>query len=481
MLLQPLEILGIGLEVLDVVEPLFDDHMHDGVEQRHVARRLELQHVGGVLAHRLPARIDDDELGAALRRLFEEGRGHRMILGGIGADDHDHVGMLDLVEGRGHRAGADAVDQRRHRRGVTEPRAVIDIVGAEAGADQLLEQIGLFVGAFGRAEAGDGLAAMGLGDPGEARGGKVQRLVPARFAEMGIGIGGIDIHAFGEAGLADQRRHQPLRIGHIVEAEAALDAKPVLVGVAVAALHEGDLLVLDLIADLTADAAIGTDRVNLAIDRAAAALGDRIDDRFRHQRAGRAGLHAFAAGDAGRLPHGIVEIEHRPGADAAERHADHVIDLHLAAGADAEPAIDAGIEIDGHGGMGEIGLDDTVGREAGAVDVLNFRPVPERRHPVGRILARRLIGEQQLHHHAAGLDRALGRRLHHHVGRGLADAGGGEHALALDLDHAGAAIAVGAIARLRQPAEMRDVDALAARPPARWFRPAGRSPLCRRG
>ena len=101
MLLKPLEILGIGLEVLDVVEALFHDHMHDAVEQGHVARRFELQHKASVLAHRLPARIDDDELGAALRRLFEEGRGHRMILGGIGADDHDHVGMLDLVEGRG--------------------------------------------------------------------------------------------------------------------------------------------------------------------------------------------------------------------------------------------------------------------------------------------------------------------------------------------------------------------------------------------
>ena len=46
---------------------------------------------------------------------------------------------------------------------------------------------------------------------------------------------------------------------------------------------------------------------------------------------------------------------------------------------------------------------------------------------------------------------------------GLADAGGGQHPLALDLDHAGAAVAVGAVARLGQPAQMRDVDALALR------------------
>ena len=98
------------------------------------------------------ARIDDDERCAALRRLLEEGRGDGMVLGRVGADDHDDVGVLDLVEGRGHGAGADALDQRRHRRGVTQPRAVIDVVVAEARADQLLEQIGFFVRAFGRAE-----------------------------------------------------------------------------------------------------------------------------------------------------------------------------------------------------------------------------------------------------------------------------------------------------------------------------------------
>ena len=152
---------------------------------------------------------------------------------------------------------------------------------------------------------------------------------------MGVGVGGIDIEPLGQAGLPDQRLHQPLRIGHIVKAEAAFDAQPVLVGVAVAALHEGDLVVLDLVADLAADAAIGADRVNLAVDLAAAVLGDRIDDGFRHQRAGRAGLHAFSAGDASGAAHGIVEIEHRLRADTAERHADHVIDLNFPAGAHA--------------------------------------------------------------------------------------------------------------------------------------------------
>ena len=44
------------------------------------------------------------ELGAALGRLLEERRRDRMVLGRIGADDDDDVGILALVEGRGHRA-----------------------------------------------------------------------------------------------------------------------------------------------------------------------------------------------------------------------------------------------------------------------------------------------------------------------------------------------------------------------------------------
>jgi hypothetical protein len=45
--------------------------------------------------------------------------------------------------------------------------------------------------------------------------------------------------------------------------------------------------------------------------------------------------------------------------------------------------------------------------------------------------------------------------------RRLADAGGGQHALAVDLDHAGAAIAVGPVAGQVDVAEMGDPGAFA--------------------
>src|SRR4051812_37270743 len=125
-----------------------------------------------------------------------------------------------------------------------------------------------------------------------------------------------------------------MRMAHIVEAETALDAKPVLVCGAVAAADVEQLVVLDVVGELTADAAIGTHAVDGAV-RILRTHVRVIDQGSRHQCAGRAGLHAFAAGDAGRRTHRIVEVEYDLLAMAATGHADDVVDLHFAAGADA--------------------------------------------------------------------------------------------------------------------------------------------------
>src|SRR5262249_55497805 len=58
---------------------------------------------------------------------------------------------------------------------------------------------------------------------------------------------------------------------------------------------------------------------------------------------------------------------------------------------------------------------------------------------------------------------AVGLRLDLHAGRRRADAARREHALALDLDHADAAVAVGAIAGLGRVAQMRQLDVEPAR------------------
>ena len=149
---------------------------------------------------------------------------------------------------------------------------------------------------------------------------------------------------------------------------------------------------------------------------------------------------------------------------AAIGHADHVIQLHLAAGAHAQSAVDAGVEIDRNGGVRVIGGRFLASRETAArghAHLLN--PGPKLGAWIVAVWLFGLIGDQQLEDHLTPLFSAVGRRLHLHAGRRLPHARGSEHPLALDLNHAGAAVAVGAIARRRMPAQMRDGGALPLR------------------
>ena len=83
------------------------------------------------------------------------------------------------------------------------------------------------------------------------------------------------------------------------------------------------------------------------------------------------------------------------------------------------------------------------------------------------VCTRRLVGDEKLHHHFLGRDGTRAPGLDLHADGRRAHAGGREHAFALDLDHAGAAIAIGAIVGLRRVAEMRD------RGPGAWHLPDG--------
>ena len=220
------------------------------------------------------------------------------------------------------------------------------------------------------------------------------------------------------------------------------------------------------IGELAADAAIGADAVDLAFGGVRHVEHARlVDEALLHQRAGRAGLHALAAGDAGRGAHRVVEVEDDLLEMPARRHADDVVDLDLAAGADAEIAVDAGVELHRHRRMAEIvGLVYPVDRREAALrhrDAVG--PAPESGVRIVRGRALGLVGDEELEDELARGRGALARGLDLHARRRPAHAGGGEHALALDLDHAGAAIAVGPVAGRGGVAEVRDVGAVAAR------------------
>ena len=240
--------------------------MQHGVEERDVAARLELQDVTGVArdALVLAARIHDDQLGAALGGILQIGRGDRVVLGRARTNDDDAVGVLGSCERRGDGSRVQPFHQRRDRGGVAQPRAVVDIVGAEALTHELLEEIGLLVGALGRAEARHTLAALTVTDALESACGALQRLVPRRLTEILGHLVALDLQigVLGHAVTPDQRLGQAIGVMNVIKAEAALDAQAVLVGGPVAAVDRDDAVTLDVHFGLAADAAIGAEGVD---------------------------------------------------------------------------------------------------------------------------------------------------------------------------------------------------------------------------
>src|SRR6185437_8194142 len=110
----------------------------------------------------------------------------------------------------------------------------------------------------------------------------------------------------------------------------------------VAALDAHDVVVLDVVRELAAHAAVRTDRVDLLVDH------DLVGVLRGRERSGGTGLHAFAARDARGFPHRVVHVEDDLGIASAEGVADDVVHLHFAARAYAARALDAGVEVHRH-------------------------------------------------------------------------------------------------------------------------------------
>ena len=113
-----------------VHQALGDDDMRQCGQHRDVGAGTQRQVMAGLdmrHAHQVDAaRIDHDQLGAFAQPALHARGEHRMTIGRIGADDHDHVGLIDGVEilraGRGaeracsaHSRSANGRRARRYR------------------------------------------------------------------------------------------------------------------------------------------------------------------------------------------------------------------------------------------------------------------------------------------------------------------------------------------------------------------------------
>src|SRR5271166_2279651 len=108
----------------------------------------------------------------------------------------------------------------------------------------------------------------------------------------------------GHAVLADQGDREPAGVVDVVKPIAPLDAEPPAVGRSVAALDEEDTIVLEVKAELAADAAVRAKAVDLAVAlvRGRASL---VEDRGGQKRPRRTGLDALAAAHAATLSHRV--------------------------------------------------------------------------------------------------------------------------------------------------------------------------------
>ncbi len=424
--------------------------MRQRIDDRDVGARQQGEVMVGLDVRRLHetdlARVDDDEPGALAQAALHLRGEHRVRLRRVGADDDDDVGIHDAVERLRAGRRAERLLEPVTRRRVADARAGIDIVVAEGRAHQLLHDEDFLVGAARRGDAADRLAAVLLLDFPEAPRRVFDRFVPAYLAPRLVDR------------VADQRAHYPVAVGRIAPGEASLDAAVAVVGLAVlVGRHAHDLVALHLGDERAADAAVRTGCLDGALGLAV------FDDALLHERCGRAGLHAGAAGYALGVEEILADAGRYLGLEAAALDRQRKRALDLVAGAHAARADDAlaGIELEvGVAGVDTgvevIGAVETVAHLAqadGAGHVLQFAVA------VGRAgqAVERVIGNVEFHDIAPQPGEIAGLRANLHAVFDGRRARGRVALAALDLDQAQAAGAerLQAVGR----AELGNVDA----------------------
>ena len=180
---QRFVIAGAGGDEVMVHQTFVDHGVNQCVEHGHICVGFELQGTPGVFANVGHTRVSQHNFGTAFGGVFHPGCGHRMVGCGVGANHQDQPGVFDVVDLVAHRARPHALQQRCDAGGMTQTGAMVHVVAAKTGAHQLLEQVGFFVAAFGRAKTRQRLVAKGVAQAGQFAATQVERFFPGGFPE----------------------------------------------------------------------------------------------------------------------------------------------------------------------------------------------------------------------------------------------------------------------------------------------------------
>jgi hypothetical protein len=165
-------------------EPVGEQHVQQCVAKRDVGAGPDREvEVGRGRRIRAP-RVDDDQLrlGSPRAGVLDPTEQDRMRPSGVRAAHEIEVGVVDVLVAGGGCVGAErelvSGDRRRH----AESRVGVDVVGADQGAGELVEDVVV----LGKELAGDvepdRVGTVLADDRGEPSCGEVERLAPARAA-----------------------------------------------------------------------------------------------------------------------------------------------------------------------------------------------------------------------------------------------------------------------------------------------------------
>ncbi len=160
-------------------------------EQCGVRARRDRQKEIGILRGAGLARIDDDELGAALAPVLHHAlEQNRMAPGGVRSDQHQEIGLIEIfvIAGHGIRSegAAMAGDRRRH----AKPRIGVDICAADEALHQLVGDVIVFRQQLPGQIEGDRIRSVALDDALEAVGRRGRAPDPSLIrAKRAVGSG----------------------------------------------------------------------------------------------------------------------------------------------------------------------------------------------------------------------------------------------------------------------------------------------------
>ena len=100
--LEFVEPLGVGCDVVAVEQSIAAQHVQQRVVEGDVSAGANLSEMASDIGDRIPSDVDDDQVGARLGRLLDEGGGHRVVGGGVGAGDQCDVSPGDIGKDVGH-------------------------------------------------------------------------------------------------------------------------------------------------------------------------------------------------------------------------------------------------------------------------------------------------------------------------------------------------------------------------------------------